>query len=336
MPDHGGTTPRQDRWHRSRWPFVVGFVRFWLPGQPQPCSSCSHPSTARPPLASPERLLRPGQRLSATAATPSSATVTPSSQSAQQAAASLAGLLAQSATYRSSAVDAVNSVSQCGPAFSKDRSSSTCCRSAPALLSQLGSLPGRSALPGQMLQLLTGAWQASATADRISPNGLKMNSPRAAPRTIRLTLTSRPRLPLTLRQPPTRRRSSNSGTRLPRNTGSPPISGASYDPQAAGRSSFASIESWPPRGPATHRSPCYARRRPQGIRPPEPRRSGGSACRYQPENFPSSAPMPASSVGGRSPNPVMIMQRCGQLGTPTHLCRSPGVGRRVPAVTAGL
>jgi hypothetical protein len=33
------------------------------------------------------------------------------------------------------------------------------------LLSQLASLPGRPALSGQMVQALTGAWQASAAAD---------------------------------------------------------------------------------------------------------------------------------------------------------------------------
>jgi hypothetical protein len=102
-----------------------------------------------------------------TTATPSSATATPSSQSAQQAAASLAGFLAQSATDRSSAVNAVNSVSQCGPTLSKDpQILETAAAARQPLLSQLASLPGRSALPGQMLQVLTSAWQASATADR--------------------------------------------------------------------------------------------------------------------------------------------------------------------------
>ena len=110
----------------------------------------------------------PGRRLSApTTATPSSASVTPPSQSAQQAAASLAGLLAQGATDRSSAVNAVNSVSQCGPTLSKDPEIlETAAAARQPLLSQLGSLPGRFALPGQILQVLTGAWQASATADR--------------------------------------------------------------------------------------------------------------------------------------------------------------------------
>lgn len=169
MPGHGSTTPRQDRRHRSRWPFVVGVVTLLAAGATaavfivQPFQHSQ--AAASVPRTSPSA---PGQRLSAsTAATPSSATVTPSSQSVQQAAASLAGLLAQSATYRSSAVNAVNSVSQCGPALSKDpQLLETAAAARQPLLSQLGSLPGRSALPGQMLQLLTGAWQASATADR--------------------------------------------------------------------------------------------------------------------------------------------------------------------------
>jgi hypothetical protein len=99
--------------------------------------------------------------------TPSSANATPASQSAQQAAASLAGLLAQSVTDRSSTVNAVNSVSQCGPTLSQDpQILESAAASRQRLLSQLASLPGRSALPGQMLQALTGAWLASATADR--------------------------------------------------------------------------------------------------------------------------------------------------------------------------
>ena len=120
--------------------------------------------------ASTPRTSRPAQRqsLSASAtATPSSATVTPPSQSAQQAAASLAGLLAQSVTDRSSTVNAVNSVSQCGPTLSQDpQILESAAAARQRLLSQLASLPGRSALSGQMLQALTGAWLASATADR--------------------------------------------------------------------------------------------------------------------------------------------------------------------------
>ena len=94
--------------------------------------------------------------------------MTPSSQSAQQRAAeSLAELLAQSVTDRSSIVSAVSSVSQCEPTLSQDpQVFDGAAASRQRLLSQLASLPGRSALSGQMLQALTGAWLASATADR--------------------------------------------------------------------------------------------------------------------------------------------------------------------------
>jgi hypothetical protein len=169
MPGHGSTTPRQDRRHRSRWPFVVGVVTLLAAGtasavfigQPFQHSQAAASAARTSPSA-------PEQRLPAsTTAAPSSAAVTPSSQSAQQAAASLAGLLAQSATDRSSAVSAVNSVSQCGPTLSKaPEILETAAAARQPLLSQLESLPGRSALPGQILQVLTGAWQASATADR--------------------------------------------------------------------------------------------------------------------------------------------------------------------------
>ena len=169
MPGHGSTTPRQDRRHRSRWPFVVGVVALLAAGaaaavlivQPFQHSQAVASAARTSPSA-------PGRRLSApTTATPSSASVTPPSQSAQQAAESLAGLLAQSAADRSSAVNAVNSVSQCGPALSQaPEVLETAAAARQPLLSQLASLPGRSALPGQMLQALTSAWLASATADR--------------------------------------------------------------------------------------------------------------------------------------------------------------------------
>lgn len=117
----------------------------------------------------------PGQQLSASATVapssaavaPSSAAATPSSPSAQQAAASLAGLLTQSVTDRSSTVNAVNNVGACGPSLSQDpQVLESAAAARQRLLSQLASLSGRSALSGQMLQALTGAWLASVTADR--------------------------------------------------------------------------------------------------------------------------------------------------------------------------
>lgn len=100
-------------------------------------------------------------------ATPSSATTTLSQQSAQQTATNLAGLLAQSVTDRSSIVNAVNDIGACGPTLSQDpQILESAAASRESLLSQLASLPGRSALSGRMLQALTGAWQASAAADQ--------------------------------------------------------------------------------------------------------------------------------------------------------------------------
>jgi hypothetical protein len=102
-------------------------------------------------------------------------------------------------------VNAVNSISECGPALSQDpQVLDNAAAARQQLLSQLASLPGRSALSGPMPR---------PPRIGISPDGRRMNSPRAAPRTIKLTLTSRPRLPLTPRPLPTRRRSLTSGTR---------------------------------------------------------------------------------------------------------------------------
>ena len=97
-------------------------------------------------------------------ASPSPALPSPSAQ--QRAADNLAGLLAQSVTDRSSIVNAASSVSQCGPALNQDpQLFETAATARQRLLSQLASLPGRPVLSGQMLQALTGAWQASAAAD---------------------------------------------------------------------------------------------------------------------------------------------------------------------------
>ena len=55
-------------------------------------------------------------------------------------------------------MNAVSSVSQCEPTLSQDpQVFAGAAASRQRLLSQLASLPGRSALSGQMLQALTGA-----------------------------------------------------------------------------------------------------------------------------------------------------------------------------------
>jgi len=91
---------------------------------------------------------------------------TASSQAARQAAARLSGLLAQSVTDRATVIDAVAAVRGCGPSVHHDaRILAEAASSRERMLSQLGSLPGRSMLPTAMLQDLAGAWQASAQAD---------------------------------------------------------------------------------------------------------------------------------------------------------------------------
>lgn len=164
IPRHGGTTPHQGRRHRSRWPLLAGAAALLAAGAAAAAVIIGQPS-------------RNGQAVAGTSGTaapvaeqPASASATPTlpSPSAQQRAAdSLAGLLAQSVTDRSSIVNAASSVSQCGPPLSQDpQVFETAASARQRLASQLASLPGRSALPGQMLQALTGAWQASAMADR--------------------------------------------------------------------------------------------------------------------------------------------------------------------------
>jgi hypothetical protein len=98
----------------------------------------------------------------------SSASSSPSPAPAeQQAASSLAALLAQSTSDRSATVSAVNDVSNCGPSLSQDQQAlENSAASRTRLLGRLASLPGRSALPPQMLQDLTNAWNESVAADR--------------------------------------------------------------------------------------------------------------------------------------------------------------------------
>jgi hypothetical protein len=84
----------------------------------------------------------------------------------QQAAVNLAALLAQSAGDRQGVNAAYNDVSQCGPTLTQDvLTLQTAAASHRQLLSELAQMPGASALPQGMLRDLSGAWQASASAD---------------------------------------------------------------------------------------------------------------------------------------------------------------------------
>jgi hypothetical protein len=85
----------------------------------------------------------------------------------QAAARNLSVLLAQSAADRSSVVNAVSDVSQCGSDLSQDpQIFQSAAASRQKLLSELTNLAGRSALPAQMTQSLASAWQASKDADQ--------------------------------------------------------------------------------------------------------------------------------------------------------------------------
>jgi hypothetical protein len=98
-----------------------------------------------------------------TAAPTATATATASEQ---QAAESLASLLAQSVADRTAIDHAYDDVKGCGPDLSADAQVfENAAASRQQLISRLADLPFRSALPPQMLQELSGAWQASATAD---------------------------------------------------------------------------------------------------------------------------------------------------------------------------
>jgi hypothetical protein len=101
-----------------------------------------------------------------TAKQPSGAAV-PSAARQRAAAAGLAGLLAHSVTDRGAIVNADVDVNQCGPALGRDAQTFRGgARSRQLLLRQLATLPGRSALPGAMLQALSSAWRASITVDQ--------------------------------------------------------------------------------------------------------------------------------------------------------------------------
>jgi hypothetical protein len=158
-PPHDVTAPGAARRPRSRWPLTVGLVAVLVAGGVaavvilQPFRSSQAAAGASPPSAP---------------APSASPTPSPSPHSPQQDAAdALAALLAQSVSDRSSIVNAVNSVSQCGPTLSQDpQILQNAAASRHRLLAQLASLNGRSALPANMLAALASAWRASAKADQ--------------------------------------------------------------------------------------------------------------------------------------------------------------------------
>ena len=94
------------------------------------------------------------------------ATASANTQAERQAATQLAALLPQSGADRGKVIDAVVDVQNCGSNLAQDATTfSTAASNRQTLLTKLGSLTGKSALPPAMVSALTGAWQASAQAD---------------------------------------------------------------------------------------------------------------------------------------------------------------------------
>jgi zinc-ribbon domain len=156
---------------RSRWPLALGLVVLVAAGTVAVILLLLRPShIAQVSAGATQANARGHKTARATPALPSASSspaATSSQPPEQRAASSLATLLAQSVTDRSSIQTAVSDVNQCGPTLSQDpRTFEKAATSRQQLLSHLAGLPGRSALPASMLQALTGAWQASEAADQ--------------------------------------------------------------------------------------------------------------------------------------------------------------------------
>ena len=182
----------QDRPPRSPGPDAVGpgpdYVDAGFPGPPggPPPGSGRRPGSRRalPLLATVVVaavlaagvafiLLRHSHSTVASAGTTQSASAPASSASAsgqgaqKQAATQLAGLLSQSGHDKSSIATAYDDVNACGPQLAQDAQTfASGATSRQQLLTQLSTMPGRSALPAGLLQTLATAWQASITADQ--------------------------------------------------------------------------------------------------------------------------------------------------------------------------
>ena len=115
-------------------------------------------STSPPPASSPPA--SPRQR-------PTTQQSTPGLTAEQVAAQGLSRLLARSASDRNAVNSAYNDVLSCGSGLTRDAQAfQQAAASRKALLSELGTLPDGSALPAQLVQDLSGAWQASYQADQ--------------------------------------------------------------------------------------------------------------------------------------------------------------------------
>jgi len=100
------------------------------------------------------------------AASPSAST-SASAVTEQQAAANVAAMLKQSVSDRAAINAAYNEVLACDPKMSSaPQVFTSAATSRQQLLTSLGTMPGRAALPPALLSDLTQAWQASIAADQ--------------------------------------------------------------------------------------------------------------------------------------------------------------------------
>ena len=138
---------------------VVGFPTKHTGASSSPSAS-GRPASSGPPAAQ--------SSLSQAASSQSASSQASTGPAAEQTAAqNLSQLLTQSISDRSKIVSAFNDVDTCGPGLAGDTQTfQQAAASRQSLLSQLGTLPDASALPPQLIQSLTSAWQASVAADQ--------------------------------------------------------------------------------------------------------------------------------------------------------------------------
>lgn len=163
-PASGGPSSLEPRRHYSRWPLMLGLVAVLIAGGTAVTLFVLHSSRGAHASAATDKASRRSAGHSSSTSTSSAPSALPPRQ---QAAQNLAALLTQSVADRRSVAQAASDVSRCGPSLSQDAQTFTsAATSRQNLLNQLASLPDRSALPPQLLQALTSAWQASAQADQ--------------------------------------------------------------------------------------------------------------------------------------------------------------------------
>lgn len=166
--------------HRARWPLAAGAIVLLLGGaaaavfiaKPFQSEKAAPQAYQTPPraaaAAAPASVAAAAPQASQSPPALPQTSPAPASHPLEQVAAQgLAGLLSQSVEDRSAIVNAVSDVTNCGPNLSQDpQTFDSAAASRQSLLSDLASLPDRSALPAQMLASLDGAWQASVAADQ--------------------------------------------------------------------------------------------------------------------------------------------------------------------------